>query len=204
MIITIDGYSGAGKTTLAKQIAEHFNILRLDTGYYYRCVTKYMIDNNLSSMENHLQYVPNYDEDLVKSLDISDKVSYVAKQEYIRNFLNNKFREIVNSKDYVIDGRDIGTVVFPDAECKIFMETNIKERTIRRHKELGGHIEEIENNLSKRDTIDSSRKVAPLRKPKDALIIDNTSMTKKEQLELVITHIKNNIYNYEHITTERT
>lgn len=197
MIITIDGYSGSGKTTLAKQLAEHFNLKRLDTGYYYRCVTKYMLDNNLSTVKHHLENVPNYLDNEIRGLDVSENVSYIAKKNYVRKFLNNKFREIVSNNDYVIDGRDIGTYVFPNADIKIFMETDIKERAIRRQKELGGYISDVKNNLSQRDKIDSNRKHSPLKIPDNALIINNTLLSKDEQLNLVIEHLKNNIYNYE-------
>lgn len=214
--IAIDGYSACGKSTLAKQLAKELNYIFIDTGAMYRAVTLYAVKNDLvnegrikeeqlidslTSMDIHFENneenspeiylnATNVAEDIRKP-SVSNLVSHVAKIKEVRTFLVNKQRELGKNGGVVMDGRDIGSVVFPRAELKLFITASIVERTNRRYKELtdkGVQINrsEIQDNLTNRDLIDSTRKESPLIQTEDAIVIDNTDINKEEQLQLAL------------------
>ncbi|MBS1622278.1 MAG: (d)CMP kinase [Bacteroidetes bacterium] len=214
IIITIDGWSACGKSTLAKQMAKALGYLYIDSGAMYRAITLYFLRNHVDwthtrevekAMENiNLQFVFNpvsksteiylNDENVeyvIRDLVIAEKVSDVAAIKEVRDFAVKQQRKMGKDKGIVMDGRDIGTVVFPRAELKIFMTADNSVRVGRRFKELivknpNLTIEEVKTNLEMRDYIDSNRKVSPLKKAKDALLLDNTNLTEKEQFEMAM------------------
>ncbi len=214
IIITIDGYSSCGKSTLAKQVAKELNYVFVDSGAMYRAITFYFIQNNLNweniedvakALKNiSLQFEYNYEkgtsdilingeniEGKIRDMSVNDKVSEVAAIKEIREFAVAEQQKNSTDKGIVMDGRDIGTVVFPKAELKIFLTADPEERVERRYNQLirfGKEVdrEEIRKNLEKRDYIDTHRKVSPLRKADDAVILDNTDLTTKEQMDIVL------------------
>lgn len=214
IIIAIDGFSSCGKSTLAKQLAKELNYRYIDSGAMYRAVTLYFLrhhtnwtdDAEVEEALRHitLRFEPNpitgnsemylNDENVeyvIRDLVIAEKVSEVAAIQQVRAFAVQQQREIGKSKGVVMDGRDIGTTVFPDAELKIFMTADIAVRVERRFKELYAKnpnitIEEVKDNLEMRDYIDSNREFSPLRKADDAIIVDNTELTPQEQFSLVL------------------
>ncbi len=214
IIITIDGYSSCGKSTLAKQVAKQLNYVFVDSGAMYRAVTYYFIKNNLNwelaeDVTNALGKISlafeyNYEngtsdillngenvENEIREMYVNDKVSEVAVIKEIREFTVAEQQKNSVSKGIVMDGRDIGTVVFPNAELKIFLTADPEERVERRYNQLlhlGKSVdrEEIKKNLEKRDYIDTHREVSPLKKADDAITLDNTDLTTTEQLEIVL------------------
>jgi cytidylate kinase len=213
--IAIDGYSSCGKGTLAKVIAKTLNYIFIDTGAMYRAVTYAMIQkgidvNNLAELEELLKslnitfkHLPEGDfyhtflngEDIendIRTMNVSNLVSQVSKIQIVRDFLVKQQQEIGAQKGVVMDGRDIGTVVFPDAELKIFMTAKAEIRAQRRLNELkeNGNLnisfEEVLKNLNERDYIDSNRANSPLLKAQDAIVIDNSELSKAEQNELAL------------------
>ena len=208
MIIAIDGPAGSGKSTIAKLVAKELGLVYLDTGAMYRLVTlkalnegilddldkiKEMLDNlNIDIRENGF-YLDNTDvsEEIRKPI-VSENVSSVAAIHEVRKKMVDLQRKFSESKNVILDGRDIGTVVFPNADVKIFLVADTKERANRRYKELiskgeNVKIEEIYENILKRDKIDSTRKESPLKKADDAIEVDTTSKNIKE--------VKNEILN---------
>ena len=208
MIIAIDGPAGSGKSTIAKLVAKELGLVYLDTGAMYRLVTlkalnegilddlgkiKEMLDNlNIDIRENGF-YLDNTDvsEEIRKPI-VSENVSSVAAIREVREKMVDLQRKFSESKNVILDGRDIGTVVFPNADVKIFLVADTKERANRRYKELiskgeNVKIEEIYENILKRDKIDSTRKESPLKKADDAIEVDTTSKNIKE--------VKNEILN---------
>lgn len=215
--IAIDGFSSTGKSTLAKQLAKHLGYVYVDTGAMYRAVTFYAMQHNLVS-ENHLDKeqliakLPtinlqfHFNEDLgfaemyvnginvekeIRTLEVSRCVSKVAEISEVRSKLVASQQAMGKNKAIVMDGRDIGTVVFPDAELKIFMNSSAQTRAERRYKELiekGQHVtyEEVLENVQERDYIDTHREDSPLVKADDAIEIDNSTLTKQEQFDLVL------------------
>lgn len=215
--IAIDGFSSTGKSTLAKQLAKHLGYVYVDTGAMYRAVTFYAMQHNLVS-ENHLDKeqliakLPtinlqfHFNEDLgfaemyvngvnvekeIRTLEVSRCVSKVAEISEVRSKLVASQQAMGKNKAIVMDGRDIGTVVFPDAELKIFMNSSAQTRAERRYKELiekGQHVtyEEVLENVQERDYIDTHREDSPLVKADDAIEIDNSALTKQEQFDLVL------------------
>lgn len=215
--IAIDGFSSTGKSTLAKQLAKHLGYVYVDTGAMYRAVTFYAMQHNLVS-ENHLDKeqliakLPtinlqfHFNEDLgfaemyvnginvekeIRTLEVSRCVSKVAEVSEVRSKLVASQQAMGKNKAIVMDGRDIGTVVFPDAELKIFMNSSAQTRAERRYKELiekGQHVtyEEVLENVQERDYIDTHREDSPLVKADDAIEIDNSALTKQEQFDLVL------------------
>jgi len=214
IVITVDGYSSCGKSTLAKQIARELHYTYVDSGAMYRAITLYFLRNSigpsdlkkintsLKNIELSFVYHPisgtsdmhlngENVETLIRDMIISEKVSEVAAIKEVRAFALVRQRELGVKKGIVMDGRDIGTTVFPHAELKIFMTADIAVRVERRFKELFGvnkniTIEEVRDNLEMRDYIDTNREVSPLRKAKDALVLDNTDLTMAQQLKLAL------------------
>ena len=208
MIIAIDGPAGSGKSTIAKLIAEDLGLVYLDTGAMYRLVTlkalnegtlgdfekiKKMLNNlNIDIKENGF-YLDNVDvSDEIRKPIVSENVSDIAAIREVREKMVDLQRKFSESKNVILDGRDIGTVVFPNADVKIFLVADAKERANRRYKELvkkgeNVKIEEIYENILKRDEIDSTRKESPLKKAEDAIEVDTTSKNIEE--------VKNEILN---------
>ncbi len=221
LIIAIDGHSSCGKSSLAKDLSKVLGYKYVDTGAMYRAVTYFLMEHNIdfsniSEIQKQLQFIDiefkniNHQnrtflngidiEDKIRSMDISRNVSKVATISAIRSFLVNQQRKMGEKGGLVMDGRDITTVVFPNAEIKIFLTANLETRSIRRYKELkekGMKVsyEEIESNLKERDFIDSNRKDSPLRKADDAIVFDNSYVTREEQLAMILALAKIRICN---------
>lgn len=215
IIIAIDGYSSTGKSSFARLIAAEFSFLYLDSGAMYRGVTLFAIENGMIDNEGNVdsalleEKLPSLDlhficsaegnltymgdrciEREIRSLAVSDKVSPVAAVPCVREYVDCKLREFGKKKRVVMDGRDIGTTVFPDAELKIFMTADPEIRARRRTDELKAKGEDVSfsdvlKNIRERDYIDSHRETSPLTKAEDALVLDNSSMTMEDQMEWV-------------------
>ncbi len=211
IIITIDGWSSCGKSTLAKQLAKALNYIYVDSGAMYRAITLYFLRNHIDWTDKKevkkalkdisLEFVYNpkserseiylNDENVeyvIRDLVIAEKVSDVAAIKEVRDYAVAQQQKMGKSRGIVMDGRDIGTVVFPDAELKIFMTADNAVRVERRFQELYEKnpnitLEEVKNNLELRDYIDSHREISPLRQAEDAIILDNTNLTEKEQFQ---------------------
>ena len=212
IVIAIDGYSSTGKSSFAKLIAREFGFLYLDSGALYRGVTLFAMENGLIDNENRideealerglghldLHFIQEADgsrtymgdrciEKEIRSLAVSRKVSPISALAPVREYVDRKLRELSVRKRVVIDGRDIGSTVFPDAELKIFMTADTQTRAMRRMKEMESKGEKVSfydvlENVRERDYIDSHRQVSPLTKAPDAIVLDNTEMTIEEQL----------------------
>ena len=195
--IAIDGHSSCGKSTMAKDLAKEVGYIYVDTGAMYRTVTLYCMRNNLIKDgkidEAELKKVI-YDIDIdlrkldpqIRSIEVSNNVSMVATIPFVREAMVEKQREMGKNKGVVMDGRDIGTTVFPDAELKVFVTASAEVRAQRRYDELKekgmpADYEEILKNVQERDYIDSHREVSPLRQAPDAILLDNSNMTITEQ-----------------------
>ena len=208
IIIAIDGYSSTGKSSFAKIIANEFSFLYLDSGALYRAVTLFAMENGfidaactidvpglekaLDNLDVHFGECGTYIGDRciekeIRSLAIADKVSPIATVPQVRDFVDKKLREFGKKKRVVMDGRDIGTTVFPDAELKIFMTASEDIRAERRAAEMrakGDNVntEDVKKNLLERDYIDSHRETSPLSKADDAIVLDNSYMTMEDQM----------------------
>jgi CMP/dCMP kinase len=221
IIITIDGWSSCGKSTVAKQLAKKLHYAYIDSGAMYRSITLYFLRNHIDwtnhaevaealksikiefhhNPESHQSEIFLNDENveyLIRDLVIAEKVSDVATIKEVRDFAVSQQQKMGRKKGIVMDGRDIGTTVFPDAELKIFMTADVAVRVERRFKELYEKnpnitIEEVKNNLEMRDYIDSNREISPLRKAEDAVILDNTNLTMEEQLDFVLKLFKTKV-----------
>ncbi|MEI0557932.1 (d)CMP kinase [Brachyspira intermedia] len=217
-IITLDGPSGAGKSTIAKLLAKKLSFKYLDTGAMYRAVTLYMIKhhvdinnnsevisalNNLSINFDNAGRIYLDDEDVteaIRSMEVVNLVSKVSSISIVRQNMVSLQRKIAEGGNYVVDGRDIGSVVFPDSKYKFYMDASLDERAKRRYNEelsKGKNItyEDVRESIRKRDEFDSNREDSPLVVPKNANIIDTTSMTIDEVVEKianVIFNIKSN------------
>lgn len=219
--IAIDGFSSTGKSTLAKQLAAALGYVYVDTGAMYRAVAYFAMQHNLVS-ESHLDaaglvaQLPNINlrfqfnpalgfavmylnneniENQIRTIEVSRMVSKVAEISEVRAKLVEQQQAMGKDKGIVMDGRDIGTVVFPDAELKLFMTASSKTRAQRRFDELvekGQHItfDDVLQNVEERDYIDTHREDSPLVKADDAIEVDNSSLSKKEQFELVLNLVK--------------
>lgn len=221
IIITIDGWSSCGKSTLAKQLAMELGYVYVDSGAMYRAITLYFLRNNIdlakkkeinealnnislefvfNSKSNSSEIYLNGEnvEYLIRDLIIAEKVSDVAAIKEVRAFAVEQQKKMGAKKGIIMDGRDIGTVVFPKAELKIFMTADNAIRVQRRFKELfeknpNVTIEEVKDNIEMRDYIDSHREVSPLRKAKDAIELDNTNLSEKEQFNKAVAWSKERI-----------
>jgi cytidylate kinase len=215
--IAIDGYSSCGKGTLAKQLAQTLGYVFIDSGAMYRAVTLYLLENNIdiadenaiSEALNHIQleFCPSKEnnrfeihlnginvESVIREIHIASKVSFVAKISAVRKKLVQMQQQIGENKGVVMDGRDIGTVVYPNAELKIFMTASNEVRAQRRFKEMiaAGKdvtLEEVSANLIERDSIDSSRDDSPLTLNNTYHLLDNSDMTPSQQFELAMSWV---------------
>ena len=211
MIIAIDGPAGSGKSTIAKLIAEDLGLVYLDTGAMYRLVTlKALNEGILGNLDKIVKMLDDLRIDIKKNefyLDdtnvseeirkpvVSENVSDIAAIREVREKMVDLQRKFSESKNVILDGRDIGTVVFPNADVKIFLIADAKERANRRYKELVSKvenvkIEEIYENILKRDKIDSTRKESPLKKANDAIEVDTTSKDIEEVKNEILYIIK--------------
>ncbi|HEY6504815.1 MAG TPA: (d)CMP kinase [Chitinophagaceae bacterium] len=221
IIITIDGWSSCGKSTLAKQLAKKLGYLYVDSGAMYRAITLYFLRNHIdwtskkevetALKEIHLDFRFNEQaeasemylndenvEYVIRDLIIAEKVSDISAIKEVRAFAVAQQQKMGTKKGIVMDGRDIGTVVFPKAELKIFMTADNTVRVERRFREMyeknpNVTIEEVKNNLEMRDYIDSHREVSPLKKADDAIVLDNTNLTEAEQLNKALAWAKERI-----------
>ena len=212
IIIAIDGYSSCGKSTLAKALAKSLHYAYVDTGAMYRAVTLYFLDNNvdindhpeieeaLKHIEIHFErtktgnhtFLNGVDvENEIRTMRISEMVSPVSTISEVRRFLVAQQKKMGQRKGIVMDGRDIGTVVFPNAELKIFLTADSEIRTQRRYAELMAkgqptEFRSVKRNLMERDMIDSNRADSPLRQADDAILIDNSNLTSIEVMDKVL------------------
>lgn len=221
IIIAIDGFSSTGKSTLAKELAKHLGYVYVDTGAMYRAVAFFAMQKgyigkdffDIQSLINSLPFIKlvfQFNPDLgfsemylndvnvereIRTIEVSNYVSKVAEIPEVRSKLVEQQQEMGKNKGIVMDGRDIGTVVFPDAELKIFMNASAHTRAERRYKELKekGDVvsfEEVLKNIEERDYIDTHRDDSPLVKAKDALEFDNSNISKQEQFQKVLKLVK--------------
>ena len=217
IVVAIDGHSSCGKSTIAKAVAAKFGYIFIDSGAMYRTVTLFALRHNLIAVgsvkrqeligllaEIHIEFRYNPEkqtsatylngenvEEEIRQLTVSQNVSQVAVIAEVRAAMVQLQREMGKNKGIVMDGRDIGTVVFPEAELKLFVTASVEIRAQRRFDELKAKgekvsYEEILENVQERDYIDSNRKASPLKKADDALVLDNSHMTRDEQLVWVI------------------
>lgn len=222
IVIAIDGYSSCGKSTLAKQLAKELGYIYVDTGAMYRAVAYYasqegFFDKNVLSVSKLLAALPKINitfsfntalntsetclnekniEQFIRTIDISNKVSRIAQIKEVRDKMVDLQRAMGKDKGLVMDGRDIGSVVFPDAELKLFMTASPEIRAKRRFDELtakGDKVtyEEVLTNITLRDNDDTTRSENPLIKAENAVVIDNSKMTQVEQYELALNFVKN-------------
>jgi cytidylate kinase len=221
IIITLDGYSSCGKSTLAKQMARALNYVFIDSGAMYRAITLYFIDHGIDYTNDtvvqealkNINLAFDYNESTgssdillngvnveneIREMRISNLVSDVAANQYVREFGVAQQQKMGLQKGIVMDGRDIGTTVFPNAELKIFVTAEPAIRVARRYLELsaknpGITKEEVQANLAMRDEIDSTRAFSPLRKAADAVVLDNTHLTREEQLKTALQWVNEKI-----------
>ncbi len=218
IIITIDGFSSCGKSTLAKALARELNYTFIDSGAMYRAITLYFLRNHIDSQDtikvvealNDINLEFEYNEAsgksdmilndenvelIIRDMLVSEHVSDVAAIKEVREFAVAQQQKMGERKGIVMDGRDIGTTVFPHAELKIFVTADPAIRVERRFKEMYEKnpyitIEEVKSNLEMRDYIDSNREFSPLRKANDALELNNSNLTRDEQLQVALKWVK--------------
>lgn len=219
LVIAVDGFSSTGKSTFAKAIAGKLGLLYVDSGAMYRAVTLWAIENeaidegipdeskiisNLDSLEisfrkkdqnSHLYLNGEDREEDIRSMEVSAMVSPVSKIPGVRKKLVELQRKMSENRSVIMDGRDIGTVVFPNADIKIFMTADPEIRAVRRYKELKekgkkADLKKVVHNINERDHIDQTREVSPLRKADDAVTLDNSHMTPEEQMEWFLRSFK--------------
>ncbi len=219
--IAIDGHASCGKSTLARSLAIELDCLYITSGAMYRAVTLYVLENKvdytnhqaveacLKNIHIRFKYNPttyNTDtylngknvESKIRDREVSDHVSPVSIIKAVRAFLVKQQRALGKQKGITMDGRDIGTVVFPDAELKIFLTAKASVRANRRFKELkekgmGRSFEEVLQNVVERDEMDSTRAISPLKQAEDAVVIDNSNLSREEQLAMVLALVKKRI-----------
>ncbi|WP_075603409.1 (d)CMP kinase [Saccharicrinis aurantiacus] len=221
IVIAIDGYSSCGKSTVAKDLAKLLNIVFIDSGAMYRCVTLHALRNDIitpsginedllklslkdinitfkfdaQSKKNETFLNGQSVESKIRGLEVSNNVSAISAIGFVRKKLVDLQQEMGKTQSIVMDGRDIGTVVFPYADLKIFMTADPNIRAQRRFKEyqLKGEditIEQVLDNVKQRDYIDENRDESPLRKADDAIVIDNSNLSKDEQLQFIVDELK--------------
>jgi cytidylate kinase len=221
IVIAIDGHSSCGKSTMAKSLARELGYIYIDSGAMYRAVTLYAlrngwINNGIPDIEKVISGLKNIKitftwneeteknttflngeniEDEIRRLEVSQNVSPISTIAKVRHEMVKQQRENGKNKGIVMDGRDIGTVVFPDAELKIFMTASPEIRAQRRYLELKekgapADYSDILKNVEERDKIDSTREVSPLKKAEDALILDNSNLTREEQLQWTLNKVE--------------
>lgn len=216
IVVAIDGYSSCGKSTLAKALAKELHFIYVDSGAMYRAVTLYFLRHNIDldnhaqiadalhnihlnfHTQNHKTFITLNEEDVseeIRQMHVADKVSSVAAIKEVRAAMVRQQQRLGRSKNIIMDGRDIGTVVFPDAQVKLFMTADPKIRAERRYKELlptnpNITLEEVFDNLAHRDYQDTTREESPLTRAEDAIILDNTDLSQDEQLMFAISHIE--------------
>lgn len=216
IIIAIDGYSSCGKSTVAKALANKLHYVYVDSGAMYRAVTLYFLRNSVNlenenqvskALENiHIDFHKEHgittvllnNEDVseeIRQMLVSENVSAVSAIKTVRNAMVKQQQKMGARKNVVMDGRDIGTAVFPDAQVKIFMTADPKVRAERRYLELKNKgenitLEEVFENIAHRDYQDTTRKESPLIRAEDAIILDNTNMTEEEQLAFVLKKVE--------------
>ena len=217
LVIAIDGYSSCGKSTLAKALAKKLGFIYIDSGAMYRAVTLYFLRNAINvedpaAVKDALQHIElnfhakdyeshitlNGEEvsDEIRQMPVSENVSRVSANKQVRTEMVRQQQRMGKSKNIVMDGRDIGTTVFPDAQVKLFMTADPKIRAERRYKELKSKgdqetsLESVFENIAHRDFADTTREESPLIRATDAIILDNTSITETEQFEFALDQVK--------------
>ena len=215
-MVAIDGYSSCGKSTLAKALAKKLHFIYVDSGAMYRAVTLYFLRNN-TDLKDHdliidaLEHIDlnfhsrDYQSHIllngeevseeIRQMPVSENVSLIASIKEVRKAMVRKQQKMGKSKNIIMDGRDIGTAVFPDAQVKLFMTADPKIRAERRYNELitNGEIvtmEEVFDNIAHRDFLDTTREESPLVRAKDAIILDNTNLTEQEQLDFAVEKVR--------------
>ena len=216
-IIAVDGYASTGKTTLSKKIAKYLKFVHIDTGSMYRAFTLFAIENGLYEKEilkknklenllNNISFSFSKNNDLlfknsvisndIRSTIVSDHASKIASIKIVRKYMVDYQRDLVLKKNCVVEGRDIGSVVFPNANVKFFMDADVEVRAKRRYDELMKNHKNISytsvlKNVTNRDKKDTNRLIAPLKKVSDSIIIDTTDMTIDQAFHLMLNHVKN-------------
>ncbi len=219
LVIAIDGFSSTGKSSISKVVADTLGLIHIDTGAMYRAITLFGLRNfknekqeiDLRKLLQNLNEISlefrensgkleiylngeNVSKE-IRTTEVSDNVSFIAKQPEVRERLVVLQRDIAEKQGVIMDGRDIGTVVLPNADYKFFLTASADERARRRFLELQSlgietTIEEVKQNLIERDRIDSEREISPLKQAEDAILIDNTNLNKEETIELILSYIK--------------
>jgi len=211
-IIAIDGFSSCGKSTVAKAVAQKLQFVFIDSGAMYRAVTLYFLRHAVNVKDTdavkaaladiQIDFIPNFEkmhillneEDVseeIRTMDVSNYVSEVSAIKEVRHAMVKQQQQLGKRRNIVMDGRDVGTTVFPDADLKIFMTANPEVRAQRRFAELSAKgeqvsMEDVRQNLAHRDHIDSTREESPLRQAEDAIVLDNSQLTQEQQLQLVL------------------
>ena len=219
LVIAIDGFSSTGKSSISKVVADTLGLIHIDTGAMYRAITLFGLRNfknekqeiDLSKLLQNLNEISlefrensgkleiylngeNVSKE-IRTTEVSDNVSLIAKHPEVRARLVVLQRDIAEKQGVIMDGRDIGTVVLPNADYKFFLTASADERARRRFLELQSlgietTIEEVKQNLIERDRIDSERDISPLKQAEDAILIDNTNLNKEETIDLILSYIK--------------
>ena len=219
LVIAIDGFSSTGKSSISKVVADTLGLIHIDTGAMYRAITLFGLRNfkdekqeiDLPKLLQNLNEISlefrensgkleiylngeNVSKE-IRTTEVSDNVSFIAKQPEVRERLVVLQRNIAEKQGVIMDGRDIGTVVLPNADYKFFLTASADERARRRFLELQNlgietTIEEVKQNLIERDRIDSEREISPLKQAEDAILIDNTNLNKEETIDLILSYIK--------------
>ena len=219
LVIAIDGFSSTGKSSISKVVADTLGLIHIDTGAMYRAITLFGLRNfknekqeiDLSKLLQNLNEISlefrensgkleiylngeNVSKE-IRTTEVSDNVSLIAKHPEVRARLVVLQRDIAEKQGVIMDGRDIGTVVLPNADYKFFLTASANERARRRFLELQSlgietTIEEVKQNLIERDRIDSEREISPLKQAEDAILIDNTNLNKEETIDLILSYIK--------------